>query len=132
MLTEHTLEHLYPSDVDRLLKDLFRAVKPGAWLRVSVPDLQKYVDYYCGRPVHENFKRYYRDGNLAMRTVSQRHYHFSLWDAATMVAAHETGRVYSGFRDEFRRWGGRPASQGHRRTAMGVPLCRGPKAGTVM
>jgi predicted SAM-dependent methyltransferase len=87
--SEHTFEHLHPSEVDRLLKDLLRALKPGAWLRISVPDLQKYVDYYCGRPVHENFKKYYRDGNLAMRTISQRHYHFSLWDAPTMIAAME-------------------------------------------
>lgn len=80
VFTEHTLEHLYPVQVLRLLKELHRTMKPGAWIRITVPDLKKYVDYYCGRDVHENFSRW-PTGCEAIRAASQSCFHCSLWDS---------------------------------------------------
>ncbi|MEA5557813.1 class I SAM-dependent methyltransferase [Nodularia spumigena] len=80
VFTEHTLEHLYPDQAQRLLQELYRTMKPGAWLRVTVPDLKNYVNYYSGQEVHQKFKEW-QTGCEAMRTLTQDYFHLSLWDS---------------------------------------------------
>ncbi|MCW5549111.1 MAG: hypothetical protein KIT44_09125 [Opitutaceae bacterium] len=77
--TEHTLEHLHPADVLALLKELHRTMQPGAWLRIIVPDLGRYVDYYVGKPVPSEFLVWQPRG-AALRSVAQNYLHASLWD----------------------------------------------------
>ena len=36
----HSLEHLYPHDVDRALKEFLRVLKPGGTVMIFVPDLE--------------------------------------------------------------------------------------------
>ena len=78
--TEHMLEHLLHPHVLHLLKEILRTLKPGRWLRVSVPDLEKYIDYYCGKKSHENFKRW-PTGAEAVRSLTQNWGHLSLWNS---------------------------------------------------
>ncbi len=91
---EHTLEHLYPLQVLNLLKELYRSMKPKAFIRVTVPDLKKYVDYYNGNLPHENFSRW-ETGCEAIRSVTQNWTHLSVWDS------HLLGRFFkeAGFRN---------------------------------
>jgi SAM-dependent methyltransferase len=42
----HLVEHLHPDDARRLLAECWRALAPGAALRVIVPDLEAIVDAY--------------------------------------------------------------------------------------
>lgn len=85
--TEHTFEHLYPTQVDRLFKELLRVLKPGARLRVCVPNIRKYVDYYAGLPAHENFQKYFGAGIVALRNATQNYFHSSVWDGPCLSAA---------------------------------------------
>ncbi len=80
---EHTLEHLYPAEVFNLLCELRRITKPGTWLRVIVPDLGKYVRFYCGELPHPDFQQW-ATGAEAIRSASQSWGHHSLWDAQLM------------------------------------------------
>lgn len=80
VFTEHTCEHLHPVHVLALFRELLRSIKPGGYLRVVVPDLRKYVDYYEGRHSHGMFSRWKPRGN-ALRSISQNYLHLSLWDA---------------------------------------------------
>ncbi|MBD2363126.1 hypothetical protein H6G36_18350 [Anabaena minutissima FACHB-250] len=80
VFSEHTLEHLYPDQSIRLLQELNRTMKPGAWLRITVPDLKKYVNYYCDQELHQKFDRY-QTGCEAIRTLTQDFFHLSLWDS---------------------------------------------------
>ncbi|MEB3193116.1 MAG: methyltransferase domain-containing protein [Snowella sp.] len=80
IFTEHTLEHLYPDQALNLLKELYRTLKPGSWLRITVPDLQKYVDYYEGRRVGDYFYQY-QTGCEAIHTLTQNHQHLSVWNS---------------------------------------------------
>ena len=52
-LCDNMLEHLHPSDGKNFLKEVCRILKPEAVLRVIVPDLQKYIDYYNGKNIKE-------------------------------------------------------------------------------
>ncbi len=80
VFTEHVLEHLLPLHALHLLKEILRTLKPGHWLRVSAPDLEKYIDYYCGKESHENFKRW-PIGAEAVRSLTQNWGHLSVWDS---------------------------------------------------
>jgi predicted SAM-dependent methyltransferase len=80
VFSEHTLEHLYPNQALNLLKETYRTMKPGAWLRITVPDLKKYVNYYLSRTGHEKFKGW-STGCEAIRTLTQDYLHLSVWDA---------------------------------------------------
>lgn len=80
VFSEHTLEHLYPNQAFNLLGELKRTMKPGAWLRLSVPDLEKYVDYYKGTVRDERFRQW-ATGCEAIGFATQNYLHFSVWDA---------------------------------------------------
>jgi len=83
VFSEHTLEHLYPNQVLRLLKEIHRIMKKGAWLRISVPDLAKYIDYYSGRQVDVKFSRWMTGGE-AIRCLTQNYFHLSVWDVTLL------------------------------------------------
>ena len=83
IFTEHTLEHLYPSHVKALLKELHRTLKTNSIIRITVPDIEKYIMFYNriydGYDV-EDFKKKYKTGCSAIRGVTQNFLHFSTWD----------------------------------------------------
>lgn len=82
IFTEHTLEHLSPPEVAAIMNELYRTMKRGAWLRVIVPDLEKYVDFYNGREssIGEKFKT----ATSAIQSLTQNHGHRSVWDFTEM------------------------------------------------
>lgn len=96
--TEHTLEHLYPDDAKRLLAELYRIVRRNSMIRITVPDLEKYVRFYNSVSVRvetDEFKARYRNGCVAIRDVSQNYFHCSLWDFDELKCCLEE----IGFRD---------------------------------
>lgn len=83
IFTEHTLEHLYPDDSKKLLQELYRVLKPNAFIRITVPDIEKYVNYYMDK--NENnmtgeFQKRYKTGCNGIRNITQNYFHFSAWD----------------------------------------------------
>jgi len=80
VFSEHTLEHLYPNQVLNLLKELNRTIKPGAWIRISVPDLSKYISFYCQEKVDKTFDKWSM-GSEAIRSLTQNYGHLSVWDS---------------------------------------------------
>lgn len=45
--TEHCLEHITFACCESVLKEIFRVLKPGATVRIVVPDAELYIDLYC-------------------------------------------------------------------------------------
>mgnify|MGYP002725858945 CR=1 FL=1 len=84
VFSEHTLEHLYPNQVLSLLKEINRTMKQRAWLRIAVPDLAKYVEYYCGKQTNQTFKRW-PTGCEAIRCLTQNWVHLSVWDSKLLT-----------------------------------------------
>lgn len=85
VFTEHALEHLYPLDTFNLLKEIRRTLKPKAWLRISVPDLGKYISYYRGTESHETFINRWSTGAEAVRSLTQNWGHISAWDSQLLI-----------------------------------------------
>lgn len=79
VFSEHTIEHLHPNHARNLFRELFRTLKKGGWMRISVPDLKKYIDFYVGNLPHGKFHRY-SSGAEALRSLTQNWGHLSLWD----------------------------------------------------
>jgi len=80
VFAEHVLEHLQPRHALALLRELRRSMKPGALLRLTVPDLGRYVANYVQPGESPGFSRW-RSGGEALRCLSQGWGHVSLWDA---------------------------------------------------
>jgi len=83
IFTEHTFEHLYPSQVKLLLFELYRVLKKGSYIRMTVPDIEKYALFYNkskGQYDEEEFKKRFDTGCSGIRSVTQNFFHFSTWD----------------------------------------------------
>jgi len=74
--SSHTIEHLSYPGARFLLKEAFRILKPLCWLRVSVPDLEIYIDYYLEK--NDNFQ--FDTGCEAISSLTQNWGHKSTWD----------------------------------------------------
>lgn len=81
----HTLEHLYPNHAYKLLKEIFRILKPGCWLRINVPDLKRAIDFYNGKIDIPSYK--YRAE--AIGNLTQNWGHHSIWDEELLSIALE-------------------------------------------
>ena len=79
IFSEHCIEHLEPLAVMRLLKELNRTLKPKAWIRITVPDLEQYVNYYIDKECNENFKKWHF-GAEAILSLTKNWGHNSVWD----------------------------------------------------
>ncbi len=75
----HTLEHLTLPEAKIFLSEIFRVLKPGCWLRINVPDLEKYIGFYCGKIPNDEFKMY-NSGCEAIHALTQEWGHKSCWD----------------------------------------------------
>ncbi len=84
--SEHTLEHLYVGDAERLLREIRRVLKPGSVARIAVPDLGRYVAFYNGAPSDPEFAQF-GSGCEAIWSLTQYWGHLSCWDAVRLVAA---------------------------------------------
>lgn len=75
----HTLEHLYPKDALNLLNEIFRILKAGSWLRINVPDLERFIQFYNGNAEAKEFEQF-NTGCEALISLTQDYGHLSLWD----------------------------------------------------
>ena len=46
----HTLEHLAPERVEKVLKEVYRTLRPGGLVRIVVPDIDVGIDWYLHSP----------------------------------------------------------------------------------
>lgn len=83
IFSQHVLEHLKYSDAIFVFRECLRTLKPGAWMRVSVPSLSKYVNYYNGTNIDDEYLQFAHKA-LAFSFMSQMHYHKSIWDGDLM------------------------------------------------
>lgn len=57
--SSHFLEHLYRKDAENLLRESYRALKPGGVIRIAVPDLEYAVSLYNAGKKEEMLTQYF-------------------------------------------------------------------------
>jgi SAM-dependent methyltransferase len=84
VLIEHTMEHLAVKHALMLMKELRRVLKPGGILRVSVPDLEKYVQFYTGELPDKKFYNWVETPAEAIWSLAYNFGHHSVYDYGLM------------------------------------------------
>jgi hypothetical protein len=79
IFSEHTFEHLTYAQNLHALKEVFRILKSGAWIRIAVPDVSKYIAYYRDELSDQKFEAFPR-GPAAISNVTQGWGHRTAWD----------------------------------------------------
>lgn len=90
VFTEHTLEHLTPADNLALLRELFRTMKDGAFIRICVPGLTETIKTFQENPDEDTiaYKNSlpYQTLAEAIWGLTQQWGHLSTFDADFLVS----------------------------------------------
>lgn len=86
VFTEHVLEHVPYSQAVFVLRETLRTLKPGCWVRISVPSIRTYMSEYLGAPVPDQIKTHIPHPAISVSFVTQMHEHRSTWDGSLMAA----------------------------------------------
>lgn len=92
--SEHTLEHLDPWHAEILLKEIHRVLRPGSLIRIIVPNLEHYIQYYLGEMPDPAFEKF-AGGPEAIWCLTQNWGHQSVWDFTNLSKC----LIEAGFRD---------------------------------
>ena len=98
VFSEHTIEHLYPSDALNLFREVYRVLKKGGVFRVVTPDLKKYVDFYNKKFLNNHFSGFV-NGCEAIWYVTQNFNHLSVWDSEMLELQFKK----TGFKDFYKQ-----------------------------
>lgn len=80
IFAEHVFEHLTIFHGLQALKELRRILKKGGILRISVPDLKKYIDFYCRKKVDKKFNNWNGLRSEALWSLNHNFGHHSVYD----------------------------------------------------
>ena len=76
--SEHTLEHLYPFEAIRLLKEINRVLINDGILRITVPDLDKFINAYNDEKHSLSLR--FRNNCEMIWSLTQNYAHLSVWN----------------------------------------------------
>lgn len=79
VFSEHCFEHLSPLHAWQRLQDCFRILKPGGVIRLSLPSLQRVIQFYVN-PKEDSYREFYAFGCEAIRDLTQNWGHVSVYD----------------------------------------------------
>jgi predicted SAM-dependent methyltransferase len=77
--SSHTLEHFTYEEANNILLEIHRTIKDTCWLRLCLPDLRKYINFYQTAEGEGKFKKW-TNGCDAIHNLTQNHGHKSVWD----------------------------------------------------
>ena len=80
----HIIEHIEHVDVFNLFLEAYRTLQKGKFIRVVVPDLSRYIEYYNGESSEPEFQKYPYKA-LAISDLTQSYGHVSTWDETLLV-----------------------------------------------
>jgi predicted SAM-dependent methyltransferase len=84
--TEHMLEHLSYREGVAVMREMLRTLRPGAWARIIVPDLGRFIDFYNGDRRDPEYVERFAFGAEAISFLTQNFGHVSVWDATLLQA----------------------------------------------
>lgn len=112
--SEHTFEHFYREhDGPFLLRECYRCLRPGGWIRITVPDGAAFIAYYVGNldaDTSDDLRRTHaRFHGTRMDVVNSgfrwKHQHFYMYDEETLRQLLEEVGFTEVERRDFRQSG---------------------------
>lgn len=73
ILCSHFLEHIFPNEMEFVLKDFSRCLKPGSTLHIIVPDINKHVKKYISESEDDRTKEIAADNLITSTILSRKH-----------------------------------------------------------
>ena len=98
VFSSHLFEHLYPTDAIFCLKEVYRVLKVGGVLRISVPDLDKIIASYDPTRTDEFLEAIFE--SKRKRDKNKHHWHFNERSLSTILKVISFREVY---RCEFKQ-----------------------------
>src|SRR5260221_8652518 len=90
IFTEDVLEHLSYNDAVVALKEALRTLQPGKWIRIVLPDVRRYIQFYNAKATNGStnswFDEQFAYGAEAIAFLTQNQGHASVWDAQLLSA----------------------------------------------
>jgi hypothetical protein len=68
------------------MREMLRTLRPGAWVRIILPDLGRFIDFYNGDRREPEFVARFAHGAEAISFLTQNFGHESAWDGALLQA----------------------------------------------
>ena len=84
IFTEHVIEHVTYSEAVHVMKEALRTLKPGSWIRISVPGIERCLELYRKLKM-EGATKEFPEAALCISHLTQMHFHRSAWDADLMT-----------------------------------------------
>jgi hypothetical protein len=69
-----------------VMREMLRTLRPGAWARIIVPDLGRFIDFYNGDRRDPEYVERFSFGAEAISFLTQNFGHVSVWDATLLQA----------------------------------------------
>lgn len=99
IFTQHMIDALYYKDAIFVLDECFRALKPGAWLRISLADLDKFMS--C-KALNVRYPDMSVSRPKAISFIAYSSCRKSLWDSNLMIQVLTARRFVNVRETEFR------------------------------
>ena len=99
---EHTLEHLYPFEAIKLLSEIHRVLKPNGIVRITVPDLDIYIQEYNKEKRSEQFSKF-ENGCELIWSLTQNFKHYSVWNFEMLKMQLEKNKFKKVVKQNFRQ-----------------------------
>jgi predicted SAM-dependent methyltransferase len=85
IFSEDVLEHLSYNEAVAALKEALRTLQPGRWIRIALPDVRRYIEFYnanaTNQPANKWFDERFAYGAESIAYLTQNQGHASVWDA---------------------------------------------------
>ena len=98
---KHTLEHLYPFEAIKLLSEIYRVLKPNGIVRITVPDLDIYIQEYNKKKRSEQFSKF-ENGCELIWSLTQNFKHHSVWNFEMLKMQLEKKKFKKVVKQKFR------------------------------
>lgn len=88
IFSEHTLEHLTYESCITCFKECLRTLKNGGVLRLSIPNIDIYIDHLSGKFQHKEFEQFETKAE-SISYVTQNFGHKSTWNPKLLISLLE-------------------------------------------
>ena len=88
IFSEHTLEHLTYEACITCFKECLRTLKTGGILRLSIPNIDIYIDHLSGKYQHQEFDQFVTNAE-SISYVTQNFGHKSTWNPKLLISLLE-------------------------------------------